>query len=352
MNITLFTNCCIYDTPAGHNESDTKSYYKPTGRKHLVNITARAALLLTEKGARVIVHLPEGVGNRVRELFSLHPNASAITFIEGDLASLSFVGELYSALREIARKQPVGQLSICLYDSFAAGRKKPFAPMIEESLEDVTRCAVTRLAVFTTLSDLSHDLLLNKGLLELRLVVPTALAARRASAHLFTDTVHKVLSTTALRTLAYELSHYTGKNAVIVELMPGIVDTGMYDDQEVIRTVQEEAALDGFPFAYPNETLPMLSPDEIAEVIVLYLSTSVGKKPKADSRLENLTTAGRSQMEVAQLLQKSFSQEGPSLWVEKLLPDYCYVPEATWGTFPPLRYGYIPIPLTPKGQLF
>jgi hypothetical protein len=63
-----------------------------------------------------------------------------------------------------------------------------------------------------------YDLLLNRGQENLRLICPTALASKRPSAHLFTDTIHKAVSNVLLETLGYELPYYTGKDCSVVDV--------------------------------------------------------------------------------------------------------------------------------------
>ncbi len=354
--VVFLTNCCIYPVkPDVHAATKTKTYYAQTGREHLVNVTAAVALKLAERGVRTIVHLPPDVGDRIKNLFLLHPAAQLFTFVEGDVGSFEFLHLLYDVIRGLVQERPVAAIDFCLYDSYASGLKKPFLPMFEDSPEVAMELAGKRIAFMYNMSLVGYDLLANKGQAAFRLVCPTALAAKRASAHLFTDTIHKAVSHVALVTLGYEMPHYTGKPVSIVEVAPGIVDSGMYDDQSVREYTAEEARLDGFPLAAGSvHDWPMLSVEHLAQTVGAYLVAAEGDDVEVlvDSEVVGLTLGGRSQDELFGALAASFEVKDGKAMIHKKLPDYCYTAGTMWNGLPRLRTGYVPVMLTPVGQCF
>jgi uncharacterized protein len=66
----------------------------------------------------------------------------------------------------------------------------------------------------------------------------------------------------AVRALSLELSK---RNIFFSEVMPGIVDTGLYDTEAVIRAVKKIGL--EFGYDYGNEGIPKMSPYSVAEVV-------------------------------------------------------------------------------------
>ncbi len=356
--IAFLTNCCIYPVNyETHASTKTKTYYGQTGEKHLLNVTAAIALELADKGVRMILHLPTDRGEQIRKLFLLHPSAHLFTFIEGDLSSPEFVGHLYETIRVESLKAPISKVDFCLYDSYASGLKKPFLPMFEDSIEAATKLAEKRLAFLFTMSMVGYDLLVNKGQNELRLICPTALATRRPSSHLFTDTIHKALSNVLLVTLGYEMPYYTKKPVYVVEVAPGITDSGMYDDRSIRDYTAKEAELDGFAMSVDKDDVhawPMLSTAHLAEVAAAYLVADQGEciNDLVSAEARALTLAGRTKEDLFGCFEKSLYFTEDKLLFRKQLPEYCYVAGTVWNGFPELQVGYTPVMLTPEGQLF
>lgn len=358
--LVFLSNCCIYPFTDKNIDTPTKTYYAPTGKSHLLNVTASVAIRLVGAGVPVIIHLPSGVESRVRELFGLHQNSDLMHFVTGDLYDESFANVLYEKIQSITKETSVSGLDLCLYDSYASGLEKPFLPMFEDLPQNAIVLAEKRIRFLYSMAMICYDLLLNRGQENLRLICPTALASKRPSAHLFTDTIHKAVSNVLLETLGYELPYYTGKDCSVVDVAPGIVDSGIYDFELTRKYTMEEAVLDGFPMdqkvsASRIENFPMMSVAHLSEIIFAYLTYQ-----KKDSCLNHvvskeslkLTLAGRDKSDLFDVLKNSFAQENGQMVLKKQLPEYCYVPGAVWGGLPPLKNGYIPVMLTPPGQYF
>lgn len=352
--LVLLTNCCIYPFTNSHRRTSTKTYYSPTGQEHLLNVTASAAIKLIERGRRVIVHLPAGVEDRVEELFLMHPANNLISFIRGDIYSFSFVENLYSLLKTLTKNESISKLDMCPYDSYASGLEKPFLPMFEDSPVEIKKMATKRIDFLFNLSLVAYDLLINRGQKDFRLVCPTALATQRPSTHLFTDTLHKSISNVLLQTLGYEMPYYTQKPVSIIEVAPGIVDTGLYDTKSVRDYTAAEAEIDGFPMKKKNtddiRDWPMISISDLAEIVVAYLVSE--NNPLVNPKLNKLTLAGRGKKELFNKMRETINFSGSTVCINKLLPEYCYTPGTVWGGFPKIKNGYVPVMLTPPGQLF
>ncbi len=103
--VVFLTNCCIYPfDEKKYARTKTKTYYRCTGEKDLLNVTAAVAVKLADQGIRTIIHLADGVEDRVEASFKLHPNAHLFHFIRGDIYSFSFLEELYDAAKRITEK--------------------------------------------------------------------------------------------------------------------------------------------------------------------------------------------------------------------------------------------------------
>lgn len=348
-----------------HIDTPTKCYYAPTGRRHLVNTSGAVALTLLEQDKRVLLHVSAQDYEKTIELLALHPKAALVSIITGDLPSIELVTSAYETMIEASRAAPISRVDFVLYESYAAGIEHPFVPLFEDSPEFAGRVTSRRISAFHNLFMVGYDLLINRDQEELRVIGLTALAGRRASGNLSTDTLHKVVSSALLETQAYEASYYTEKPVFVVEIAPGMVDTGTYDPQHVREAVIEEAVIDGFPFptsldAADPMNWPMLNVRDLAEVAGFYLGADPEMPPATDlvERHRSITTAGRSAEELRELFEESrhgsdtASTKTGSLTRARRIPSYGYTAGTTWDGIQQLRRGYTPVMLTPIGQLF
>ena len=347
--------------PAKHVETATKCFYRPLGRTFLCNTAAAVATELLDQNRRVLVHCSEKDLPLTQALFERHPNAERLTVVAGDLGSAQLVHDFYRAAITSAASAPVSRIDLVLYESYAAGLERPFVPMFEDCPRSAGAVTARRIETFHNLFMTGYDLLLCREQQELRVVALTALAARRASANLCTDTLHKVTSSALLETYAYEAGYFTERPVCVVEIAPGMVDTGIYDRREVREAVYEEAIIDGFPFddrVSPADPFswPMIHVGDLAKLTRFYLesSESAPVDPALEEELRPLTTAGRTAAEFklgVKAAEGEFSENG-ALRKPRSLPSFAYVPDTCWNGLPPLRRGYTPVMLSPRGQYF
>ena len=356
--VTILTNCCIYPfDEQRYVRSQTKAYYGPTAQAHLMNVTAAAAVQLMEQGLRVILHVPLEIEERMRELVALHPRVDLCTIVTGDLSKRELRPVLYAAILDMAKHRPVSRVDMCLYDSYASGLEKPFLPMFEDDPEVAGRIMAERTNFFFAMSMMAYDLLTRCGQSEMRIVCPTALAAKRPSAHLCTDTLHKAVSNVMLRTLGHELPYYTQKPVRIVEVAPGIIDTGLYDAEPIRQATYVESVIDGFAMQGGTDLalFPLLSIESLAAVCVAYLRANTDEQlvEYAGEDAVRLTQAGRSIDDLRSAFSRLVrSNDDGSVSLSGDLPEYCFAPGTVWGALSPLCHGYSFVPLTPPGQLF
>lgn len=346
--------------PGKHIDTPTKYYYEPTGNEHLVNTSAAVALSLADRNIRSILQVKQEQLEETRRLLDLHPRGDKITLVSGDMASLDFISSVYEAASKLSGSLPISRMDIVLYESYAAGLEKPFIPMFEDSPDFAGEVTSRRIAAFHNMFMAGYDLLVARDQTELRIIGLTALASKRASANLSTDTLHKVASSALLETFAYEASYYAEKPVYVVEIAPGMVDSGPYDSSDVRQAVYEEAEMDGFPFSEgvtpgDPQSWPLMSVKALGEISAAYLLSKEGEKLDdkvvADNR--HLTSAGRTSEEFkAELLQSISESDDGELTLARGLPSFAFAPGVTWNGFSPLRRGYLPIMLTPRGQYF
>lgn len=357
--LTVVTGCDIAPFNPNYQHTPTKFYFEPTGRSHLVNCSASLALGLLDQDKQVIIHTKESRRDEVEKLISLYPNGNRATVISGNLGDRDFAKDLYSVISGIAQRQSISRVDFGLYESYSSGIEDPFVPIFDDIPGLAGRVATERISFYSNMAMLGYDLLLNQGQEELRFIAMTALASKRPSTHLFTDTIHKAVSTVFLETFATEAALYTGIPVSVIEIAPGMVDTGLYDSLSNRLSIQVEAEGDGFPFNqdvnYPDlSTWPMIAPSLLGEAAVLYLDAQLGEDitAKSSNDLIDLTTAGRDYQQLLCEFRQSIVFDGKSVIVNKRLPEYCYTPNSAWNALPPLRPGYIPVLLSPRGQLF
>jgi short-subunit dehydrogenase len=109
---------------------------------------------------------------------------------------------------------------------------------------------------------------------ETRIVVVTSMSGIRPYMYGYSHASAKAGIHHAVRSLTLELS-YRYKSVYITEILPGIVDTGLYDSEEVIKSVREIGKTFGFfgENEYNQGNFPLMPPSAVAEAIVLALQS-------------------------------------------------------------------------------
>jgi NAD(P)-dependent dehydrogenase (short-subunit alcohol dehydrogenase family) len=99
-----------------------------------------------------------------------------------------------------------------------------------------------------------------------KLIVITALTALRTKRLHTLDAIQKGAMHAMLRSLALDL---TKEKIFVTEVMPGITDTGFYDNPEVLKSLF--IASEELGYTYTKDTLPLLSPFVVGDAVVKVL---------------------------------------------------------------------------------
>lgn len=356
--VLFLTSCGIYPyDDKTHADTRTKSYYPPTGRSHLLNTSAAVLLEALETDTRVIIQTEPHKHAELQSLINLHPQSSLVTLIPAAITSPFFVTAFYQSLIGLTTQAPVSRVDFCLYNSYSQGTGEPFIPIFEEDTQEVSKIAAGQIVFFQTMGKIALDLLTNRGQESLQFMAVTSLASRRMLAHLYADAVHKTLASVYLQGFAYEAPHYTGKRDIsVIELMPGMVDTGTYDSPDTRKLIVDAEFMEGFPFegqvsAHDVNTWPMIPPADLGKIAAKYLwrrrhSTHVA------TRLNQYTCAGCPVKKLKYRMEKAVRIRENLITIDRHVPEFCFCTGVSMGKLPRLRTGYIPIPLSPLGQYF
>lgn len=230
-----------------------------------VNIGAATARLLAERGNDLIIisRTPTKLDKVKRDLLSLYPDRNIIAKAF-DVLNESQVNDFWQSLDQSRIYSYVHSAGLST-GAYNLKDDNPYLP-IEEIPVDLP------IMEFTTVVKSLH--LMVKGLLSLssnqgktKVVVVNSMSGIRAYPLGFSHSGAKGGLHNAVRSLTLELSP---KNIYITEVMPGIVDTGLYDSDAVKRAVQRI----GSDFGYQYEEVPTASPYSVAESIILALSST------------------------------------------------------------------------------
>lgn len=334
----------------------TKTYYSPTGKKHLLNSATAVMMEMLADDVRVIAHVEPDKVDEFTSLINLHPKKHLVTVFADTVHADSFIHSLYRALHEISQQQAISRIDICLYTSYSIGDRDPFFTIFEENTADCEKIAKCQFEFYQTFGRIAFDILANRGQKHMTVCAITSLASRRMLAHLYSDAVHKTLASIYLQGLAYETPYYTGKEISVVEIMPGMVDTGTYDPLSTRVAICEARRMDGFPFdkeVTPDniDVWPMMSVKDLGKIAALYLRQG-DHHDELNSYLSQYTYAGRDMASIKKLMRDSVQIDNNVISVKRELPDFCFCPGSTIGQLPKMRNGYIPVFLSPKGQYF
>lgn len=358
--VVFVTGCKMLEFKEGINHlTKTKFIYPYSNKKYIANSSAAAAIELLDKGIRTVVHVDKSDVELVTSLLKMHPNSNRAYIVSGNLGSIEFIKNFYDKICLLIDEKPISKIFLLPYNSFASNAPHPFTPFGVDDMSVISEILDKRVGLFYFMTLLAYDLLLNKGQEEMRIATLTSLAAKRASSHLLTDTLHKAISNVFLETIAFEMPHYTGKKVYVIEIAPGIVDTGLYDSEKTREYVFNEAKMDGFPFGREVvidgiENFPMMSAFDVAKIAIRYLITDENADINVglDESLKQYLTAGRDYKSLEKSIRESLHLTGSSIKLNKLLPSYVYTPNSEYGMLPQLKIGYTPVMLCPLGQLF
>lgn len=346
-----------YD-PAKHGDEDTHAFWNVDGQNYLMNNTAAVLQTLLKDNCRVLLH-----SRSDQELTKKIVDGHRVHVIGGDLADTAILPTMYDELAKMSREQPISDVSMVLYQSFAQNNGEPFKPMHRESVEEVERATSRRLRFVYNMAAMGYDLLTNRGLDNLRVVSLSALAANRASYGLLADAADKFMNELAWRTFYLESNVSTGKPVSVFQINPGITTAcETYRDPQAMKTVIQESIADGFPLSDEvidgTAPIPQLSAHDVAWITNALLRTPEGDDPNKGmpDHVKATLYGGFSPQELKRRLLKSLTigDETSSIDNDSVLPDHILTPATTYGALPsPMKGGiYKRISMTPKGQEF
>ena len=343
-----------------HGDEPTHAFFQSPhdGQRYLMNNTSAILQTLLNDGCRVLLHTRSDV-----VLTKYLVNDPRVRVIEGDLGDPQILQSMYKELGVMASELPISDVSMVLYQSFAQNSGEPFKPMHKESVGEVERACSRRLRFVYNMAAMGYDLLMNRGLEDLRIVSLSALAANRASYGLIADAADKFMNELAWRTFHLESNISTGKPVSVFQINPGITTAcDTYRDPRAMKTVLQESIADGFPLSdeiiHGAAPIPQLSAYDIAWVANALLRTPEGVNPNEGmpANVKASLYGGFSPQELRRRLLASLiiDEDTSGIDNDNLLPDHILTPGTTYGALPsPLRKGaYKRISMTPKGQEF
>lgn len=344
-----------------HGNEDTHAHYSHSN-SYLMNNTAALLERLMDGGHRVLAHI-KNAPEQAESIIKSHPNGHRVTPIHGDLADTSILKTIYCGLAEMSEQQPISNIRMGLYQSFAQGNGSPFNPIHRESIFEVERAASRRLRFVYNMATLGYDLLENKGLDDLRIVSLSALAANRATYGLLADAADKFMNDLTWRTFHLEANVSTGKNVTIYQVNPGITTAcDVYRNPQAHELVIRESIADGFPMdddvLMRKKPLPQLSSHDVAWVSDALLRTPDGQDPNESmpSRIKELLYGGFEPKDIKERFQQAIQVQDDYIAVDpdRILPEHIITPGTTYGSLPKaIEPGsYKRISLTPLGQRF
>ncbi|HMO17969.1 MAG TPA: hypothetical protein PKA63_09850 [Oligoflexia bacterium] len=326
--------------PDKHSRTKSKTF-SGSSDEYFLNASLPVAIKLANNKRRVVVQASPKDFDTVKKLLEELPCREFIRVFDADLSDPEWISDLDEILFRWDMEEKISCLDAILYESYTADVDEPFRPIWEEDPSNIASAIERRIIFFQTICNYLHALSVDKKQQEIRLIAITALASYRPVAYLFADAAHKTVSSTFLKTWAIEAGEHINVPVSVVEICPGVLDTGLYDRPAVRARAWQKARMTGKPFDLsidPNkiETWPMLSPDELAEICTHYL---------LHERKSDTEKASHKEIE------KKHSRILPGGSIDENDSPLYNWPDYPWGKLPPLPLaGYTPVFLAPFGQ--
>ncbi len=352
--------------PTSHDEgqciSDQHTIfgYSDDGEKYVMNNSAMIAQRLLDGGHRVVLHSSNE--KLTRQLIENHPNGCNAHFVSGSVSDPALVGHVYEALHMEAMYNPISDVRLMAYQSFAQGVEEPFKPMHLEDSSFVEQACSNRIRFVFNMAAMAYDLLENKNAAGMRIVSLSALAGNRASYGLVADAADKFMNELMWRTFHLESNISTGKPVTIYKINPGITAAcDVYNRDSVVDLVTKESIADGFPFEGKvlsgKAPLPIMSSDDVSWVAERVLTAEIGQplNENLPDTIRQLLYAGYEPDDLVKRFSDAVKIDGNRISVgNDKLPEHCYAANTTYGALPDvIKPGeYRRISLTPIGQMF
>ncbi len=347
-----------------HTMTDTKAIAKAGNGVYMLNQSAAfVAVMLEDTKHEIVMQVKPDAVARVKAIFSELPGYERLQIIPLATDDNKLTSKFYEAASGVSNKKPIARVDLALYESFAAGIDQPFKPIYDENVETVINAVAKRATFYHRMSLIAYDLMANTDQDSLRVLSLTALAAQRVGGNLLADAAHKQISTNYVQTLAQEINfHIPHKKTHCIEVAPGIVDNGIYDNPHAREATVERAMINGFAFASSGKAadsvadLPKLNPLDIGRVALQYLQHAAGEDfhDRLPERVRELAKAGRSDEDIASAGTRMIVQKENHAEITHALPAWAYTSGTAIGRFAPLQEkgGYQFVPVCPAGQMF
>jgi short-subunit dehydrogenase len=242
---------------------------------HKINIGAATAKFLASKGAKVcMVARSEEKLHNLKEYICRETkcNPSNVTYKAVDLLDENSVSEFVISLdktKPIWLVHSIG-LSAQMYE---IGGDNPYIPFTQIPSDLITKEFETPVKSLLLLMRNLEPVFQKQK--ETKIVVVTSMSGVRPFMYGYSHASAKAGIHSAVRSLSLEMNQKY-KSVYLTEILPGIVDTGMYDSDEVIKSVREIGESFGFVGnrSYTTENFPLMHPLSVAEAIFWVLESN------------------------------------------------------------------------------
>jgi len=257
------------------HDGETCELIEINGMKYKINVGAATAKAIAKIGGRVcMVSRTEEKLRNLRKYISNKTGCGKnnILYYVVDLLDEQSVKEFVSAL---SKERPIWLVhSIGLgAQAYKVRDDNPYLAITQTLPEMPTKEFET---VVKSLLILAQNLLpIFKQQKETRIVVVSSMSGIRPYMYGYSHASAKAGIHHAIRSLALELN-YLYRSIYVTEILPGIVDTGLYDSESVIKSVGDIGETFGFygEKRYSEKNFPLTPPSAAADSIVLALQSS------------------------------------------------------------------------------
>ncbi len=256
------------------NKGETSECIKINGVNHKINIGASSAKYLAQKGIKVcMVSRSEDKLHNLKNYICEQTNCDPdnVMYHASDLLDDNSVKKLIDSL---PKKQPlwlVHSVGLSSHDYNVSG-DNPYKPFTEMSPDMVTQeFRVPVVSLLLLMKRLEPTI---KHQMETRIVVVSSMSGIRPFMYGYSHASAKAGLHHAVRSLNLELSQRY-ESVYMTEILPGIVDTGMYDSPQVINAVQAIAKTFGCHNreVFKNNNLPLMPPSAVAQAVFVALES-------------------------------------------------------------------------------
>jgi len=270
--LVIVTGCGYREAKRVFNNHKQAVILEIDGKAYKVNVGGATSIFLAKKGVNVLMVARTEEKLKVLKEYIEKKTQNIVSFFPCDLTDKSQIERLSKFVNKKYQGKRIWLIQSVGLGAQAYNIKNGNPYLLLEEIEPELVVKEYEVIVNSLLLMIKILLPRFRNQDESRVVVMNSMSGIRPYLRGYSHSASKGGLYNAVRSLTLEL-FYKCRNVYISQIMPGIVDTGLYDSESVINALSEVGESFGVfgDKKWKPENFPLINPESVAEVIWLCL---------------------------------------------------------------------------------